>query len=54
MPKPKTIELIFTENGVEVEWWTPEVAKVICGLCPKKDTERCDKIGCLNANPYCG
>jgi hypothetical protein len=53
--KPKeVIELIFTEDSITSPWWTKETSKLMCKLCPKKDTENCNQMTCLNSNPWCG
>jgi hypothetical protein len=54
---PKQIELIIRKDGtVCCNWWTPEIAEILCKLCGKED-EACVTEGpnaCSNTNPWCG
>ncbi|MEW6443186.1 MAG: hypothetical protein AB1640_19790 [bacterium] len=52
----ETIEIELTTDAVWAEWWTPEIAPVLCALCGKcpgwESTEK--PLECVNGNPWCG
>ena len=65
------VEVKFHPDGtVRVNWWTPEIAAMICALCGRgggfekygpnvpADLKRAEELGpcymCATRNPYCG
>jgi hypothetical protein len=51
------MELEFIAGTASAEWWTPEVASLLCALCGRcagwwETDER--PLDCLNGNPWCG
>ncbi len=53
LPKRET-KLRIEGLTISSQWWTPELQELFCEICDDKGTEKCNKITCQTANPWCG
>jgi len=52
----QTIEIEFTDETAVADWWTREIAPILCALCcrcPGWESEQ-RPLDCANGNPWCG